>query len=60
MWFILESLPAMLLEALHEAGDRLVQGLYHMMQGVVIDTRLIGLDPGNIHSLRRVEPCFPA
>lgn len=47
MWFILESLPAMLLDALHEAGDRLVQGLHQMMPGAVIDIRLIGLDLGD-------------
>ncbi|WP_280566875.1 B3/4 domain-containing protein [Chromohalobacter sp. 296-RDG] len=47
MWFILESLPAMPLDALDEAGDRLVQGLRHMMPDAVIDTRLISIDPGN-------------
>lgn len=47
MWFILESLPAMPLDALHEAGDRLVQRLHRMMPGAVIDTRLIGLDTYN-------------
>lgn len=47
MWFILESLPAMPLDALHEAGDRLVQGLHHMMPGAVIDTQLVGLDSDN-------------
>lgn len=44
---ILESLPAMPLDALHEAGDRLVQGLHQMMPGAVIDIRLIGLDLGD-------------
>lgn len=43
MWFILESLPAMPLEALLEAGDRLADGLHRMMPGATIDTRLIGL-----------------
>ncbi|MBS9405365.1 B3/4 domain-containing protein [Halomonas sp. TRM85114] len=47
MWFILESLPAMPLDALHEAGDRLVQGLHYMMPEAVIDARLIGIDLGN-------------
>ncbi|MCS4505547.1 B3/4 domain-containing protein [Arhodomonas aquaeolei] len=47
MWFILESLPAMPLDALHEAGERLTQGLHRMMPGAVIDTRLIGVDPDN-------------
>ncbi|KVE35568.1 B3/B4 domain-containing protein [Burkholderia sp. TSV86] len=42
MWFILESLSAMPLEALHEAGDRLIDGLRLMMPGAVIDTKLIG------------------
>lgn len=47
MWFILESLPAMPLDALHEAGERLVQGLHHLMPEAVIDTRLIGLGHDN-------------
>ncbi|RKT10768.1 DNA/RNA-binding domain of Phe-tRNA-synthetase-like protein [Paraburkholderia sp. RAU2J] len=42
MWFILESLPAMPLEALHEAGARLTDGLNLMMPGAMIDSRLIG------------------
>lgn len=33
MWFILESLPAMPLEALQEAAERLMAGLQHMMPG---------------------------
>lgn len=33
MWFILESLPEMPLEALHEAGEQLVAGLQQMMPG---------------------------
>lgn len=44
MWFILESLPAMPLEALHEAGDRLVEGLLRMMPGALIESKLIGLE----------------
>ncbi|TCW30764.1 B3/B4 domain-containing protein [Gulbenkiania mobilis] len=42
MWFILESLPAMPLEALHEAGDQLTQGLRLMMPGAAIASTLIG------------------
>lgn len=42
MWFILESLPAMPLAALHAAGDELIDGLRRMMPGVMVETRLIG------------------
>ncbi|MDR6162698.1 MULTISPECIES: B3/4 domain-containing protein [Pseudomonas] len=42
MWFILESLPAMPLEALTEAGDRLIEGLQQMMPGAEIESMLIG------------------
>lgn len=42
MWFILESLPAMPLAALHEAGDELIAGLRQMMPGVTVEQRLIG------------------
>jgi DNA/RNA-binding domain of Phe-tRNA-synthetase-like protein len=42
MWFILESLPAMPLEALTEAGDRLIEGLQAMMPGVQIESALVG------------------
>lgn len=42
MWFILESLPAMPLKALHEAGNQLVDGLHRMMPGAAIDMQLIG------------------
>lgn len=42
MWFILESLPAMPLEALTEAGDKLIEGLQQMMPGVQIESSLIG------------------
>jgi DNA/RNA-binding domain of Phe-tRNA-synthetase-like protein len=45
MWFILESLPAMPLAALHEAGEHLVRGLHRMMPGADITTRLIGFEP---------------
>lgn len=42
MWFILESLPAMPLEALNQAGDQLIAGLQQMMPGAVIERQLIG------------------
>lgn len=41
MWFILESLPEMPLEALQEAGERLIEGLGAMMPGAVIESSLI-------------------
>lgn len=41
MWFILESLPAMPLEALNESGDRLIEGLNLMMPGAQIQRSLI-------------------
>ncbi|CAI1079452.1 B3/4 domain [Serratia entomophila] len=44
MWFILESLPAMPLDALHAAGDELIDGLRLMMPGAAIDKKLIGFD----------------
>ncbi|MFJ4130801.1 B3/4 domain-containing protein [Pseudomonas cyclaminis] len=46
MWFILESLPAMPLEALTEAGDKLIEGLQQMMPGVQIESSLIGPGAG--------------
>ena len=42
MWFILESLPEMPLEALREAGDQLVAGLLAMMPGARTATLLVG------------------
>ncbi len=45
MWFILESLPAMPLAALHAAGERLAQDLQGMMPGARIDSQLIGCGP---------------
>lgn len=42
MWFILESQPAMPLEALTEAGDKLIEGLQQMMPGAEIESMLIG------------------
>ncbi|MDU4254948.1 B3/4 domain-containing protein [Pseudomonas sp.] len=41
MWFILESLPEMPLEALHEAGDQLVAGLQAMMPGARAEVLLV-------------------
>ena len=46
MWFILESLPAMPLRALIEAGDQLVRSLQQMMPGAVIEQQLIGPGAG--------------
>ncbi|MCR9003290.1 B3/4 domain-containing protein [Rahnella perminowiae] len=43
MWFILESLPAMPLQALHDAGDMLINGLEQLMPGVKTDVKLITL-----------------
>jgi DNA/RNA-binding domain of Phe-tRNA-synthetase-like protein len=43
MWFILESLPEMPLDALQEAGDRLCEGLMRMMPGASISKTLIGV-----------------
>lgn len=42
MWFILESLPAMPLEALNAAGEHMVQSLQQMMPGATIEMHLIG------------------
>ena len=41
MWFILESLPQMPIEALHEAGKMLTEGLEVMMPGVQSHVSLI-------------------
>ena len=41
MWFVLESLPQMPLDALHEAGERLEEGLREMMPGVVIERVMV-------------------
>ncbi|MGG2078402.1 B3/B4 domain-containing protein [Lelliottia nimipressuralis] len=41
MWFILESLPQMPLEKLHEAGKMLTDGLEEMMPDVRIDVAFI-------------------
>lgn len=42
MWFILESLPEMPLEALREAGDQLIDGLQRMMPGMKAELRWVG------------------
>lgn len=42
MWFILESLPQMPLEKLHEAGRMLTDGLEEMMPGLRFEVALIG------------------
>lgn len=44
MWFILESLPEMPMDALKMAGDELCNGLQQMMPGAWIESRLFGLD----------------
>jgi len=41
MWFILESLPEMPLEALHEAGSQLVAGLQALMPGAWAEVLLV-------------------
>ncbi|RAI72524.1 hypothetical protein DOZ80_03010 [Pseudomonas fluorescens] len=41
MWFILESLPEMPIEALNAAADDLVAGLAEMMPGAAISTELV-------------------
>ena len=42
MWFILESLPEMPIDALHQASDELVAGLEAMMPGSRIEKQLLG------------------
>lgn len=44
MWFILESLPEMPLEALQAAGSALISGLQQMMPGAKIDQQLVEVD----------------
>ena len=46
MWFILESLPAMPLDALQQTSDELVSGLQHMMPGAQIGKKLIEAPAG--------------
>ncbi|WFL70109.1 B3/4 domain-containing protein [Pantoea sp. X85] len=42
MWFVLERLPAMQLEALQHAGDMLEQGIQQMMPGAIIERSILG------------------
>jgi len=42
MWFVLERLPAMPLDALQQAGDMLEQGIQQMMPGAIIERSLLG------------------
>ena len=42
MWFVMERLPAMPLEALQHAGDMLEQGIQQMMPGAIIERSLLG------------------
>lgn len=42
MWFILESLPAMPVSAVEEAGDALIAGLEAMMPGAVCHSQWLG------------------
>ncbi|MFA1238999.1 B3/4 domain-containing protein [Serratia odorifera] len=44
MWFILESLPSMPLDALLAAGDELTRGLTLMMPGATVHSNLIGAE----------------
>jgi DNA/RNA-binding domain of Phe-tRNA-synthetase-like protein len=41
MWFILESLPEMPIEGLHEAGETLRQGLRAMLADVRVESTLV-------------------
>ncbi|MEI9855901.1 B3/4 domain-containing protein [Enterobacter mori] len=43
MWFILESLPSMPLEALEEAGEELVNNLQRLMPGATAQVQLLTL-----------------
>lgn len=43
MWFILESLPAMPLNSLQEAGEKLIEGLQLMMPGSNVEQDMIDL-----------------
>ena len=44
MWFILESLPEMPLEAVQAAGDALISGLLQMMPGATINQQIVEVD----------------
>ncbi|RJF57387.1 hypothetical protein D4100_00875 [Serratia inhibens] len=52
MWFILESLPAMPLQALYDAGEELIEGLHQMMPGVKTEQTLIGFDLAEEHQTK--------
>lgn len=52
MWFILESLPAMPLQALFDAGEELIKGLHQMMPGVKTEQTLIGFDLAEEHQTK--------
>lgn len=41
MWFILESLPEMPIEALHEAGDTLERDILRMMPGSLLQSEIL-------------------
>lgn len=43
MWFILESLAPMPIEALHQAGDELISGIETMMSDVKVEKRVLSL-----------------
>lgn len=45
MWFIFDSLPAMPLTALNEAGDKLIEGLQQMMPGAKTQKELMSSPP---------------
>jgi len=45
MWFILESLPEMPLDALWAAGTMLTDGLQSMMPGTTFESRLLSAEP---------------
>ncbi len=47
MWFILESLPEMPKEALHEAGKMLTDGLEAMMPGMQFEIKLVEMLEAN-------------
>ncbi|WP_455427965.1 B3/4 domain-containing protein [Dryocola sp. LX212] len=44
MWFILESLPTMPLEALQQAGEEFIAGLHSMMPGAIITTQYLSTE----------------
>jgi len=46
MWFILESLPAMPLQSLLEAGEQLTIGITRLMSGAITESQLIEVQNG--------------